>query len=103
MNYYYATNTTKDSQGNRVDYIPLNSVESFSQIGDSMVVINMKAGNQFQIYKKFSTFEFREKLVEFEEIKYNRNYSIKKVKETMKKVVPTYHEVNVEVKNGKNI
>ena len=68
MNYYYAKNTTKDSVGNRVDYIPLNSVESFSQIGDSMVVINMKAGNQFQIYKKFSTFEFREKPVEFEEI-----------------------------------
>lgn len=37
------------------------------------------------------------------DIKYNNSYSIKKVKETMKKVVPTYHEVEVKVekKNGK--
>lgn len=45
--------------------------------------------------------EVKDALVELESIKYNRNYSIRKVKETMKKVVPTYHEVNVEVKNGK--
>ena len=41
-------------------------------------------------------------LTELEDIKYNKNYSIKKVKETMKKVVPTYHEADTEVKNGKN-
>ena len=45
--------------------------------------------------------EVKDALVELDSIKYNRNYSIKKVKETMKKVVPTYHEVTVEVKNGK--
>ena len=35
------------------------------------------------------------------DIKYNNTYSIKKVKETMKKVVPTYHEVEIK-KDGKN-
>ncbi len=41
-------------------------------------------------------------LLELEEIKYNKNYSIKKVKETMKKVVPTYHEVNLEANSEKD-
>ena len=37
-----------------------------------------------------------------EDIKYNGTYSIKKVKDIMKKVVPTYHEVNTEVYDEKN-
>ena len=48
--------------------------------------------------------DVKEALELLEEIKYNNTYSIKKVKETMKKVVPTYHEVEVkqeEKKNGK--
>ena len=36
--------------------------------------------------------ELNEKLNELGEIKYDKNYSIQKVKETMAKVVPTYHE-----------
>ena len=48
-----------------------------------------------------SILSIRSALTELDNIKYNKNYSIKKVKETMKKVVPTYHEVNLEVKNGR--
>ena len=51
---------------------------------------------------EISIINVRNALQELEEIKYNKNYSIKKVKETMKKVVPTYHEVIVEDKNEKN-
>ena len=45
--------------------------------------------------------EIRDALEELSMIEYNKNYSIKKVKETMKRVVPTYHEVNMEVNNDK--
>ena len=38
--------------------------------------------------------EVERSLSELEKIKYDKNYSIDKVKETMKKVVPTYHEVD---------
>lgn len=48
-----------------------------------------------------SILSIRSALTELDNIKYNKNYSIKKVKETMKKVVPTYHEVNLEVKDVK--
>lgn len=43
----------------------------------------------------------KESLVELEKLEYNNNYSIKLVKDAMKKVVPTYHEP-LEVKNEKN-
>lgn len=45
--------------------------------------------------------EINDALEELNEIEYNKNYSIKKVKETMKKIVPTYHEP-MEVNNEKN-
>lgn len=48
-----------------------------------------------------SSEEIKYALKELETIEYNKNYSIKKVKDTMKRVVPTYHEVNMEVKNAK--
>ena len=38
--------------------------------------------------------EVEKYLSELEKIKYDKNYSIDKVKEAMKKVVPTYHEVD---------
>ena len=41
-------------------------------------------------------------LTMLEDIKYNGTYSIKKVKDIMKKVVPTYHEVTTEAKNEKD-
>lgn len=41
-------------------------------------------------------------LEELDKIKYNKNYSIKKVKEVLKQVVPTYHEVVMEDNDDKN-
>ena len=41
-------------------------------------------------------------LLMLEDIKYNGSYSDKKVREIMKKVVPTYHETNRGIKNGKD-
>ncbi len=46
--------------------------------------------------------EINNALEELSDIKYNKNYSIRKVKETMKRAVSTYHEVNLEEKNDKN-
>ena len=46
--------------------------------------------------------DVRASLKELSQIEYNKNYSIKRVKDTMKKVVPTYHEFIMEAKNGKN-
>ena len=48
-----------------------------------------------------SSEEIKYALKELESIEYNKNYSIKRVKETMKRVVPTYHEVNMEVNDDK--
>ena len=45
--------------------------------------------------------QVNEAMDELKEIEYNKNYSVKKVKEIMKKVVPTYHEP-MEVNNEKN-
>lgn len=49
-----------------------------------------------------SMINIKNALLLLEELKYNGTYSIKKVKEVMKKVVPTYHEVNMEVKDEKD-
>ena len=46
--------------------------------------------------------EIKEALEELDSIQYNKNYSIKKVKEIMKEVVPTYHEATIGGKNEKN-
>ena len=46
--------------------------------------------------------EIQDALDELDSIQYNKNYSIKKVKEIMKEVVPTYHEATIGGKNGKN-
>lgn len=46
--------------------------------------------------------DVRSSLKELSMIEYNKNYSIKRVKDTMKKVVPTYHEFTMEAKNEKN-
>ena len=46
--------------------------------------------------------EIKNALEELSNIEYNKNYSIKKVKDTMKRAVSTYHEVELEVKNEKN-
>ncbi len=46
--------------------------------------------------------DIRESLKVLSTIEYNKNYSIKRVKDTMKKVVPTYHEFTMEAKNEKN-
>ena len=46
--------------------------------------------------------EIKDALDELDSIQYNKNYSIKKVKEIMKEVVPTYHEPTTGGKNEKN-
>ncbi len=51
---------------------------------------------------EISIINIRNALNELEGIKYNNSYSIKRVKEIMKKIVPTYHEVTTEVRNEKN-
>ena len=45
--------------------------------------------------------EIKEALEELDTVQYNKNYSIKKVKEIMKEVVPTYHEPTLGGKNEK--
>ncbi len=46
--------------------------------------------------------EIKDALDELDSIQYNKNYSIKKVKEIMKEVVPTYHEPTTGGKDEKN-
>ena len=45
--------------------------------------------------------EIKQALEELDTVQYNKNYSIKKVKEIMKEVVPTYHEPTLGGKNEK--
>ncbi len=49
-----------------------------------------------------SEVEIQDALDELDSIQYNKNYSIKKVKEIMKEVVPTYHEATIGGKDEKN-
>lgn len=70
--FYYTMNhikiTTKDSCGIVKDYVSLNSIESFSSIQDSQITINTKTGHQFIINKKFSTVEYGNITLNFDEI-----------------------------------
>lgn len=60
--------TTKDSCGIVKDYVSLNSIESFSSIQDTQITINTKTGHQFIINKKFSTVEYGNITLNFDEI-----------------------------------
>jgi hypothetical protein len=60
--------TTKDSCGIVKNYVSLNSIESFSNIQDTQITINTKTGHQFIINKKFSTVEYGNITLNFDEI-----------------------------------
>jgi hypothetical protein len=60
--------TTKDSCGIVKNYVSLNSIESFSSIQDTQITINTKTGHQFIINKKFSTVEYGNITLNFDEI-----------------------------------
>ena len=70
--FYYTMNhikiTKKDSCGTVKDYVSLNSIESFSSIQDTQITINTKTGHQFIINKKFSTVEYGNITLNFDEI-----------------------------------